>query len=137
METKIAAEAENLPQEIRVLAAIGYLPMLFFLPLILRPKDRFCRFHGTQSAILLVALTICWVVIYILDFLLGRVLGNVILLGFIFKISAWLIHYLAGTAVSVLYLLLIIYCFIQAAAGQLWRVPLLGDYAQRLHIWSE
>lgn len=134
---KIEEETEDLPQEIRLLAAIGYLPMFFFLPLILCPKDKFCRFHGVQSAVLLTALAILWVCIYILDFLLGRILGNAILIGFIFKITAWIIHYLAGTAISIIYLVLIIYCFIQAAAGQLWQVPLLGYYTERLHVSSD
>lgn len=136
-EIKIEGEAENLPQEIRILSAIGYLPMLFFLPLIVRPKDGFCRFHGIQSLVLLLALAIVWIAVYILDFLLGKVLGNMILLGFVFKITAWLVHNVAGFAISVLYILLITYCFIQAAAGQRWRVPFLGAYAQRLHIRYE
>ncbi|MEO0050878.1 MAG: hypothetical protein ABIK42_07025 [candidate division WOR-3 bacterium] len=136
-EIKIEGEGENLSQEIRILSAIGYLPMLFFLPLILRPKDGFCRFHGIQSLVILLALATVWVAIYILDFILGKVLGSMILWGFIFKITAWLVHYVAGTAISILYILLIIYCFIQAAAGQRWRVPVLGAYAERLHIRYE
>ncbi len=118
--------------EIRLLAALGYLPLLFFLPLLIRPRDRFCAFHGVQSLILLIIFVIFWIVVYILNFLLGKVLGNVIILGFVFKIAAWMIHYLLGTLLSLGYILVILYCFIKAAAGELWHIPALGKYAERL-----
>ncbi|MEO0070826.1 MAG: hypothetical protein ABIK39_01895 [candidate division WOR-3 bacterium] len=139
MEIKIETKSaeETISQDTRILAAVGYLPMFFLLPLLLRPKERFCRFHGLQSLILLMALAIFWIFVYITDFLLGRIMGNVILIGFIFKIFAWMIHYLAGTVVSLLYIILVIIGFVQAAAGQYWRMPVLNTYAQRLHLWSD
>ncbi len=111
--------------------------MFFLLPILLRPKDKFCRFHGAQSLILLMALALFWIGVYITDFVLGRVMGNVILIGFIFKIFAWLIHWVAGTVVSLLYIFLVIVGFVQAVAGQYWRIPFLGAYAERLRIWSD
>lgn len=139
MEIKIETESANetVSQDTRILAAVGYLPMFFLLPLLLRPKEKFCRFHGLQSLLLLMALAIFWIFVYITDFLLGRIMGNVILIGFIFKIFAWLIHWLGGTVVSLLYIFLVIIGFVQAAAGQYWRIPVLSTYARRLHLWSD
>lgn len=123
-------------QEAKLLAAVGYLPMLFFLPLLVRPRDNFCRFHGVQSLILICALMIFWIGVSILDLLLGKVLGNVIFIGFIFKFAAWIFHYIVGTIVSLMYIVLTSAGLVQAAAGQYWRVPLLGVYIDRLRgIW--
>lgn len=123
-------------QEAKLLAAVGYVPMLFFLPLLVRPRDNFCRFHGVQSLILICALMIFWIGVSILDLLLGKVLGNVIFIGFIFRLSAWIFHYIAGSVVSLLYIVLSITAMVQAATGRYWRVPLLGVYIDRLRgIW--
>ncbi|NPV13597.1 hypothetical protein HPY86_01525 [candidate division WOR-3 bacterium] len=119
-------------QEGKLLAALGYIPMLFFLPLLVRPRDYFCRFHGIQSVILICALTIFWICVYILDLILGKVLGNVIFIGFIFKAAAWIFHYLVGTVISLLYIILSIAGMIQAATGRYWRIPILSLYIDRL-----
>lgn len=112
-----------------MLAAFGYLPMLFILPLIFGQRYRFSRFHGFQSLFLLVGLALIWIAIFLVDVLFGNVLGKIILLGFIFRMTAWIIHYLAGTVISIIYLILTIYCFVQAAAGQEWRIPAIGILA--------
>lgn len=119
-----------------MLAAVGYVPMLFFLPLLVRPRDNFCRFHGVQSLILICGLMIFWIGVSILDLLLGKVLGNVIFIGFIFKFASWIFHYIVGTMVSLMYIVITSVSLVQAAAGQYWRVPVLGVYIDRLRgIW--
>lgn len=118
-------------QEAKLLAAVGYVPMLFFLPLLVRPRDSFCRFHGVQSLILISALMIFWIGVSILDLLFGKVLGNVILIGFIFKFVAWMFHHIIGTIVSLIYIVITIAGLVKAAAGQYWRVPLLSVYIDR------
>lgn len=120
-------------QEARILAAMGYIPMLFLIPLLVKPRDSYCRFHGIQSLLFLGGLTVFWTGIYITDLLVGKILGNVILIGFIFKAAAWIIHYIVGTVISLTYIVLIIAGFIQAAAGQYWHPPVIGEYLNRLH----
>jgi len=133
METPNGAEQyQAVTQEGKLLAALGYVPMLFFLPLLIRPRDSFCRYHGIQSVILISALTVFWVGVYILDLILGKVLGNVIIIGFIFKAAAWIFHYFVGTIVSLLYIILSIMGIFQAAIGQYWRIPVIGVYIDRL-----
>jgi uncharacterized membrane protein len=134
MEPENIRETERLSAEIRLLAAVGYLPMLFFLPLLIRPRERFCYFHGIQSLLLLTAFAIFWIGVFIVDLLFSKILGNVIIFGLVFRITAWIIHYLGGTSISILYLILIIYCFIQSAAGQMWPIPVIGSYARRIAV---
>ncbi len=132
MEPQITYETGQLSAETRLLAAVGYLPMLFFLPLIVRPRDRFCYFHGIQSLILLSIFAIFWFGVFVIDLLFDKILGQVIIFGLVFRLGAWIIHYVGGTMVSILYLILIIYCFIQAAAGQMWPIPVIGIYTRRI-----
>lgn len=133
MDQQDGISTSNLnPAEVRLLAAVGYLPMLFFLPLLVGHRHRFCKFHGMQSLVLLIAFALIWLAILLFDFLFGNILGRIIIFGFIFKISAWIVHYLIGTSVSLLYFILIVYCFIQAAAGQEWEVPLIAAYTRRI-----
>jgi len=78
-------------------------------------------------------LALLWVCVHIIDFLLGRIMGSLFLIGFIFKLTAWLVHNIGGPIFSLAYVALVIAGIVQAAAGQYWRVPLLGAYAERLH----
>ncbi|MGQ9679079.1 MAG: hypothetical protein ACUVUD_07370 [bacterium] len=135
MQCKIETERyPSVMQEAKLVAALGYVPMLFFLPFLVRPRDVFCRFHGVQSVILICALTIFWIGVTILDFILGKVLGNVILIGFIFKSAGWILHYIVGTVVTLLYIVFSIVGIVQAATGQYWRIPVLGVYIDRLQM---
>lgn len=59
----------------RTLSAVGYFGFFCILPLVLRPKSDFCRFHGKQA--LAVAISIIPLTIFarFLDLALGMPLG--------------------------------------------------------------
>ena len=114
------------------LAAVGYLPVLFFLPLLVRKEDEFARFHGKQSLVLFLALVALWVCIWVVDLLFGRVLGSMLLLGVVFKGLAWFVHNIVGGLVSLSYIVVMVLGVVQASLGRYWRMPLLGVYAERL-----
>jgi uncharacterized membrane protein len=114
------------------LAALGYLPMLFFLPLLAARDDKVCRFHGYQSLVLFVAFLLFWFAVWVLDLVFGRMMGSIFILGFLFRAIAWLVHNLIGAAVSLAYVAVVIVGLIQAALGRYWRIPVLGVYAERL-----
>ena len=116
----------------RLIAAVGYIPFLCFLPLFARRDDDFARFHGKQSLILLAALVGIWVVIWILDLLLGRILGSIFLIGALFRVIAWFVHYLFGGAISLGYFVAIIAGGVQALAGKEWRIPFISTFADQL-----
>lgn len=50
-----------------VVAAVSYIPPLFFLPLVLRPDSRFARFHANQGLVLLILDVVLEVVPKIVD----------------------------------------------------------------------
>jgi uncharacterized membrane protein len=123
-------------QEDTILAMIGYLPMMFFIPLLVGKPNSFARFHGRQSLFLFAGFAVLWVAIWIVDVLFGRMMGNVLILGFLFRAIAWLVYNVVGVAVSLLYLALATTAIVQAALGREWRIPFLSAYMNRLQFWN-
>jgi uncharacterized membrane protein len=116
----------------RILAAVGYIPFLCFLPMFANKDDDFARSHGKQSLVLLAGLVGCWVLIWLLDLLLGGILSHVFLIGVIFKVMDWVVHYGVGGVVSLSYFVAIVYGAVQALAGRKRPIPLIGVFARQL-----
>ncbi len=98
--------SEFTPQEIedgKVFAAIGYLGILFLIPLLAKPENKFCRAHAKQGLVLFVA----WIICAVIPFL------------------GWFIGW------PIIFILAII-GLIKAAQGQFWKVPWLGNIAAKL-----
>jgi uncharacterized membrane protein len=129
------ARAEERPgQEATLLAALGYVPLLFFLPLFVGTREPFARFHGRQSLVMLLVVLAFQVCVAVADLVLGRVMGSMFLLGFFFKAIAWILHYPAGFLVAVAYSVALVAGIVHAATGQYWRIPVVGAYAERIRI---
>ena len=122
-------------KEETLLAVIGYLPMMFFVPLLVGRPSGFSRFHGRQSLSLFAGFAVLWVAIWIVDVLFGRMMGNILIFGFVFRTFAWLVYNVVGLAVSLLYLGITVAAILQAALGREWRIPLLSTYMERLQFW--
>lgn len=122
---------ETIDQESRILSALGYIPLLFWLPIITRRKEEFAQFHAKQSLVLFLAMIILWVFIGIASFIIGKILGNIFLIGFLFRFIAWIINKPIGSIVSLLYLISIVAGAVNALTGKFWRVPIIGSYAER------
>lgn len=106
-------------EEGRVLAVIGYLWILFLLPLLLQRQNRFAQFHGRQGLILFVFWFLIWVVFFL-------ILGHIPFVGRVFHIIGYL-SYLA-------YAILAVIGLIKAASGECWRIPVLGAYAEQIKL---
>lgn len=115
-------------------AGLGYIPLLFFLPLWTGTREPFAKFHGRQSLVMFAAMVVFNIMVSITDLVLGRILGGMFVIGFFFKAVAWLIHYPAGFVVALAYMVLVIYGIVQAATGQYSRIPVVGAYAERLKL---
>jgi len=93
----------------KFMSAIGYLGVLCILPLMLHRNSPFAQHHGKQGFVLLLAWLVLWV-------------SNVV--PFLGQI-VWAIG-------SIVFLVLIILGMINAFAGKLWEMPMLGAYAKRI-----
>jgi uncharacterized membrane protein len=118
----------------RVLSALGYIPMLCFLPLFLKRDDEFAQLHGRQGLVLLVTWVVTWLVIWVVARIFGNILGHIPLIGLIFFGIGWFIERVVGWILYIVYLILMVVGIIEAGLGKHWRLPVLGAYAERIRL---
>lgn len=105
------ADPEYSPEEVedgKALAAIGYLWILFFIPLVVKPDNRFCRAHAKQALVLFIASAVLTTFSFVIIPLFGA--GLMPLLIFIVQIVA----------------------LVKALQGQFWKIPGAWDIAERI-----
>lgn len=91
-------------EENKVLAAISYLWIISLVILLIKKESPFAKFHAKQGLILWIASVVCWIIPVV-----GWILNLVI---FIF----------------------IVIGFIQAMSGKWWKVPGVGQLAEKIKI---
>ncbi len=92
---------------------LAYLGVLCFIPLLTQKQNSFVMFHARQGLALFIAEVITVVLSIILSF--------IPFIGFLF----WLMH--LG------YIVLAIIGIIQSLQGNEWKMPIFGDFAQKLN----
>jgi uncharacterized membrane protein len=98
-----------------LLAYVTIIPAIIFLVTPPYNKSRFVRFHSFQSIFLCVAWIIFWVGTIVLD----------VIPGLIFIMFP--IHLLVGLGFFILWIVLLI----KANQGQMWKLPVIGDLAEK------
>jgi len=113
-----AAEVE----EGKTLAAVGYLGILFLVPLLAKKENKFCQFHGKQGAVLFGLEVIAFVVVLILVLILniipcaGAVIGTIL----------WLAYVVCAVGLSV-------WGLVMAVKGEYWKMPVIAPLAEKLN----
>jgi uncharacterized membrane protein len=104
----------------RVAGALAYctvIPAVFFLLFEPYKEDEFVRFHAFQSILLLMAsigiAAVLWIV--------GSLLGLISVLPLLF------LSMLVGVAAVVIWMVLVV----KALQGEMFKLPLAGDFADR------
>ncbi len=107
-----------------VAGALSYvLGLVTGVVFLLIEKDKFVRFHAYQSIFLSVAWIAFWVVFNILE----TIFWQISFLGFIAAIIGILLSLVLGLGMLVLVIVLII----KAYQGEQWKVPYIGNMAER------
>lgn len=96
--------------QLKVIAAIGYLGILFILPLLMFPKNKFAIFHANQGLLLFLAGIVGGVAVSVLA---------VITLG---------IGALLWPVVWLFLVVLLIMGVVNALGGKMQRLPLIGNF---------
>jgi len=91
----------------KVIAAIGYIGILALVPLLLKPKSQYAKFHGKQ--------------------------GLVLLIGWVINMFLAIIPPLSILVVVILIILSIL-GVLKALAGEYWEMPYLADLAKKIKI---
>lgn len=98
-----------------MLAYVTIIPAIIFLVVEPYNRNRFIRFHAFQSIFFGVAWTVLWVALSIVGMI--PVLGGATVL-------IWPILGLGGLVIWVLLL-------VKANQGQMWKLPVIGDMAEK------
>ncbi len=94
----------------KVLAAIGYLWILCFVPLFAKKDSAFAQFHGKQAFLLFVISIGLWIIGW-------------------FPVLGWIL-WLVGNVVLII---LSVMGILKALAGESWEIPYIGQYAKKLN----
>jgi uncharacterized membrane protein len=101
-------------EEGKVYAAIGYLWILFLIPLLAAKDNKFAQFHAKQGMLLFIVSIVVAILSAVLLFIpcLGWAIASILCLG-------WLVLAIIG--------------IVKALQGEYWKMPVLGDWAQQLN----
>jgi uncharacterized membrane protein len=121
----------------RLAAAVGYLPGLFFVPLLATRTNAVSRHHSAQSLVLFAALCAVGAVTWLVDLVFGQVLANMVIAGYFFRALAWAVHYPVGIAVSIGYIAAVAVGMTYASAGASKTLPGMQRYVQTAGRWLD
>lgn len=109
---KPAQPQPNVTSDEKIWGALSYIPMVALLALLLKPHSEFIKLHGRQG-LLIFGIFFLTIFLYIILPPLGAILGGLIQLAL----------FVVG-----------IYSLVQAFMGNWWKIPVLGDIAEKLPI---
>jgi len=113
-ETKPVVDNKDINDN-KVLAALSYVFILCFIPLLMAKESKYAQFHAKQGLVLFIVEVVLMVASNILIFI--PILGWFVMM----------VAYLAVTIASIVGIL-------KALEGEKWEMPVLGDYAKKLKI---
>ena len=105
---------------------VGWVSGLIFF--LIEKSSQLVRFHAMQAILLSVAFGVIGVVVSIVLTILIMILNQIS--GALASIASllWLLFYLVFCAA---FLIVWIMCLIKAYQGQRWKIPFIGDYAEK------
>ncbi|MBN2620197.1 DUF4870 domain-containing protein [candidate division WOR-3 bacterium] len=111
-------ETDNTIDEGKIWAFFAYWGILFLLPLLGKKDNKFAVFHGKQGMVMCIAVVVIAIVMTILGFIpyIGPILYILLLL------------------VLIVLGVFAIIGMINALTGKYWKMPILGDIAEKINI---
>lgn len=119
----IDAEKSSTGLDANIAGALTYIPIIAIVFLVIEKSSRFVKFHAVQSLLLCLG----FFVIYFALTVLGFVLGNIPVIGFIVSFALIFVYLALGLGGFVLWIL----ALIKAFQGQKWKMPYIGDIAEQ------
>lgn len=117
----VAASAGAMTDNVAgMLAYVTIIPAILFLVIEPYNKSRFVRFHSFQNIFLHVAALVLWIALFIVS----AVLAFIPILGHLVAFLLWM-------ALSVGLLVVWIMLLLKANQGQMWKLPMIGDMAEK------
>jgi uncharacterized membrane protein len=113
-------------EEGKAYAAIGYISILFLIPLLAAKDNAFAQFHAKQSMVLTTGTIVVFVILWIMWCMFALI-----------PVVGWamcFIIYLIVMALCIGWLVFAIMGFVKALQGEYWRMPLFADLGDTLNI---
>ena len=107
--------SENDVKENKTIAAIAYIGILCFVPLLTKKDSPFAQFHAKQGLVLFISEIVWWILCFGLGFI--PILGLIII-------------WLGNLCLVVLSLV----GLVRALNGERWKMPVLGEWAEKIKI---
>jgi uncharacterized membrane protein len=105
-------EANQEIEEGKIWAFIGYWWILFLVPLLGKKDNKFALFHGKQGLVLFCFEVVIWILSYI-------------------PVIGW---FIIGPVGGIICLILAIIGMVKSLQGIYWKMPVLGDIAEKIKI---
>jgi uncharacterized membrane protein len=93
--------------------------IIFFL---IEKTNQVVRWHAAQSIVFGIAWIVLWIAFTVLSMVLTAILP---IIGTIIGFLIWIVVFLGGMVLWVV-------CLIKGYSGQMWRMPIIAPYADRL-----
>ncbi len=106
----------------KALSAIGYIPVLFLVPLLVAPQSRYAKFHANQGLILTIA-----------SFVLGIAQAVLCAIFGIMPFFREFVPVIIQAVVSVAILAYMVIGIIYAVQGRAKRLPIIGGMLNIIH----
>jgi uncharacterized membrane protein len=103
-----------------MLAYVTIIPAIIFLVMEPYNKSRFVRFHAFQNIFLHIAAFVLWIVLFIVS----AVLAFIPILGHLVAFVLWMVLVVGLLIVWIVLLL-------KANQGQMFKLPVIGDMAEK------
>jgi uncharacterized membrane protein len=115
-DTKIGL-AENISGVVAYV--LGFITGIILL--VIEKENKFVRFHAAQSTIVTIALIIIYITYMIISFILALI-----------PVVGWIIGIVLGLVVFIGPIILWIFLMFKAYKGEMYRLPMLAEYADKL-----
>lgn len=117
-----ATQSSGMDPKLAGLLAYLIPPITGIVFFIIEKSNRVVRWHAAQSIVFGVA----WIVIWVLFSVLSMILSAIIpIIGTIISLLVWVVVFLGG-------FVLWIVCLIKGYSGQMWRMPLIAPWADKV-----
>lgn len=103
-----AGTVPSVEQDERFFAALGYFAFLFVIPLIVKPKSEYCKFHAKQSMVLFLITMVIFMILFAIPWF-----------GSLLTLAIFAVYILA------------IY---KSYSGELWAIPVISKFAGKMNV---
>ncbi|HUP01793.1 MAG TPA: DUF4870 domain-containing protein [Gemmatimonadota bacterium] len=119
-----STSGETTGMDPRLAGLLAYLvpPITGIIFYLIEKRQAVVRWHAAQSIVFGVA----WIVLWIVFSVLSMVLSTIPILGWIITLLIWVVLFIGG-------LVLWVICLIKGYSGEIWRMPFLAQYADRIY----